>query len=152
MERKKDIFDRLMGLPKLRYFQPFYEKNREILLYILFGGLTFLVSIISFGLCNVTLHMNELVANVVSWIIAVTFAFFTNRIWVFAAPTKNVREFISQLVRFFGGRLLTLGIEEVILMLFVTMMGLNSMMIKVIAQVIVIVLNYVISKLVIFKN
>lgn len=152
MERKKDIFDRLMELPGLRLFQPFYEKNREVLLYILFGGLTFLVSIFSFALCDVALHMNELIANVVSWIVAVSFAFFTNRIWVFQAPTKTFAEFISQMAAFFGGRVITLVIEEVILLVFVTWLALNSMAVKVAAQIIVIVLNYVISKLLIFKK
>lgn len=152
MERKKDIFDRLMELPILRYFQPFYEKNREMLLYILFGGLAFLVSIFTFALFNVTFGMNELIANVVSWIITVTFAFFTNRIWVFQAPTKTVKEFVVQLGLFFGARVVTLVIEEVILLVFVTLLQMNSMVVKIVAQVVVIVMNYILSKLVIFKN
>lgn len=152
MERKKDIFDKLMELPGLRYFQPLYEKHREVLLYIFFGGLTFLVSIFTFALFNVAMGMNELIANVLSWIIAVLFAFFTNRIWVFAAPTSTFAEFVSQMAAFFGGRLVTLVIEEVILLVFITLLGFDSMVVKVAAQVIVIVLNYVISKLVIFKK
>lgn len=152
MERKKDIFDRLMELPILRYFQPFYEKNREMLLYLFFGGLAFLVSIFTFALFDVTFGMNELIANVVSWIITVTFAFFTNRIWVFQAPTETAKEFISQLVMFFGARVVTLVVEEVILLVFVTWMQFDSMVVKIVAQVVVIVLNYILSKLVIFKD
>jgi len=121
-------------------------------LYILFGGLAFLVSIFTFALFNVTLGMNELIANIVSWVITVTFAFFTNRIWVFQAPTETVKEFITQLGLFFGARVVTLVIEEVILLVFVTLLHMNSMVVKVVAQVVVIVLNYILSKLVIFKN
>ena len=152
MEKKKDIFDKIMELPVLCRFQPLYKKNKEILLYLFFGGLAFLVSISTFWLFHVMFHMNELWANVVSWLITVLFAFFTNRIWVFAAPTDTVAEFLTQLWKFFGGRAATLVIEEGILLVFITWLKMNSMAVKVAAQVIVIVLNYVISKLVIFKE
>lgn len=152
MEQKKDIFDRLMELPVLCRFQSLYEKNKEILLYLFFGGLAFLVSISTFWLFHMVLHRNELWANAASWLITVLFAFFTNRIWVFAAPTETVREFLVQLWKFFGGRVVTLVVEEGILLVFITWLGMNSMMVKIFAQVIVIVLNYVISKLVIFKE
>lgn len=152
MEQKKDIFDKIMELSVLCRFQPLYKKNKEILLYLFFGGLAFLVSISTFWLFHVMFHMNELWANVVSWLITVLFAFFTNRIWVFAAPTDTVAEFLTQLWKFFGGRAATLVIEEGILLVFITWLKMNSMAVKVAAQVIVIVLNYVISKLVIFKE
>ena len=139
-------------LPGLRILNPFYKKNKEVLLYLFFGGLTFLVSVISYAYFNVTLGINELVANIISWVLAVAFAFFTNRIWVFQAPTKTVSQFLMQLIRFFMGRVATLVVEEVILLVFITILGFNSMVVKVIAQVIVIVLNYVISKLVVFRK
>ena len=152
MEERKDIFDKIMMLPGLRILNPFYKKNKEVLLYLFFGGLTFLVSVISYAYFNVTLGINELVANIISWVLAVAFAFFTNRIWVFQAPTKTVSQFLMQLIRFFMGRVATLVVEEVILLVFITILGFNSMAVKVIAQVIVIVLNYVISKLVVFRK
>lgn len=149
---KEDIFDKIMKLPLLNIFEPFYKKNKEVLLYLFFGGLAFIVSIATYAFFNVTLGINELIANVISWVITVAFAFFTNRIWVFNSPTNGVKEFISQLISFFGGRIVTLIIEEAILLTFITWLGFPSMIIKVIAQVVVIVLNYVISKLVVFKN
>lgn len=152
MEERKDIFDKIMMLPGLRILNPFYKKNKEVLLYLFFGGLTFLVSVISYAYFNVTLGINELVANIISWVLAVAFAFFTNRIWVFQAPTETVSQFLMQLIRFFMGRVATLVVEEVILLVFITILGFNSMAVKVIAQVIVIVLNYVISKLVVFRK
>lgn len=149
---KEDIFDKIMKLPLLNIFEPFYKKNKEVLLYLFFGGLAFIVSIATYAFFNVTLGINELIANVISWVITVAFAFFTNRIWVFNSPTNGVKEFISQIISFFGGRIVTLIIEEAILLTFITWLGFPSMIIKVIAQVVVIVLNYVISKLVVFKN
>ena len=149
---KKDIFDRLFELPILNMLEPFYKKNKEILLYLFFGGLAFIVSIATYAFFNVICGLNELVANVISWIITVTFAFLTNRIWVFDSPVDTVKDFFSQLVNFFGGRIVTLVIEEAILLIFITWLEMNSMLIKVIAQVVVIVLNYVISKLWIFRK
>ena len=147
-ETKPDIFDKIMHLPGLRVFEPLYKKYKEVLLYLFFGVLTTVVSIGSYAFFNVALGINELIANVISWVLAVLFAFFTNRIWVFAAPTKTVEEFMKQLVSFAGGRVLTLVIEEIIL----TMLHFNSMLIKFIAQVVVIILNYVISKLLVFRK
>ena len=98
--REKDIFDKIMELPVLRIFNPFYKKYKEILLYLFFGGLAFIISIASYAFANIELGMNELIANVVSWILAVLFAFITNRIWVFQAPTKTTGEFIKQITSF----------------------------------------------------
>ena len=113
------VFDKLMELPILRIFNPFYKKYKEMLLYLFFGGLSFIV---------------------------------TNRVWVFQSPTDSVQAFIKQMFVFYSGRVITLVVEEAILLVFITWLGFNSMLIKVIAQVIVIVLNYVISKLVVFKE
>lgn len=150
MNRKKDIFDKLMSLPILNIFEPFYQKNKEILLYLFFGGLTFIVSIASYVFFDVIFSMNELVANVLSWILAVSFAYVTNRIWVFDASTTTMREFLKQIISFFGGRVATLVIEELILLVFVTLLQFPSVPVKVVAQIMVIVLNYIISKLFVF--
>jgi len=155
------VFDKLMELPILRIFNPFYKKYKEMLLYLFFGGLSFIVSIATYACFNVGMGINELIANILSWIITVMFAFLTNRVWVFQAPTHTITEFlptdsvqafIKQMFVFYSGRVITLVVEEAILLVFITWLGFNSMLIKVIAQVIVIVLNYVISKLVVFKE
>jgi|GEM_PF-16597 putative flippase GtrA len=150
--KDKDIFDKIMELPGLRVFNPIYVKYKEMLLYLFFGGLSFVVSIATYALFNVSFGINELIANILSWIITVMFAFLTNRIWVFNSPTNGLEEFIKQMVAFYGGRVVTLVVEEVILLVFITLLHFQSMLVKVVAQVIVIVLNYVISKLVIFNK
>lgn len=147
-----DIFDRIINLSVLGFFIPFYKKYKQVLLYLFFGGLAFVVSVVTFALFNLDFGIGELIANVLSWIITVTFAFFTNRIWVFNSPTSGIKEFLKQMSSFFGGRVITLVIEEMILLIFITWMEFPSISIKVIAQVIVIVLNYAISKLLVFKN
>lgn len=126
------------------------NKKKELIRYLFFGGLTFLVSIGIYGLFNQILGVNELFANVISWICAVSFAYVTNRLWVFSSNASGAKQIFCELLSFFGGRVVTLLIEEGILLVFITWMGFDSMLVKIVAQVIVILLNYVISKLFIF--
>ena len=147
-----NIFDKLIHTKPLRWMEPFYIKHKEALLYLFFGGLTFLISVLSFALLTDVLFLDALVSNVISWIIAVLFAFFTNRIWVFQAPTKTAGEFLSQMVSFFGGRVATLLLEELMIYVLITRLQFPNLPVKVVAQVVVIILNYVISKLFVFKK
>ena len=149
---RPDLFDRLMALPGLRLLEPFYKKHKSVLLYLFFGGLTTVISIAVFWLFRGPLGLDALVANVISWLAAVLFAFLTNRVWVFASPTKTAGEFLRQMGSFYGGRVATLLIEEAILAVFITWLGLPDMPVKIAAQVVVIVLNYFISKLFVFKK
>ena len=151
MRNKEDIFDRIMELPVLRILDPFYKKNKEILLYLFFGGLTFLVSISSYAVFNIRIGWNVLTANIASWILAVAFAYVTNRIWVFTSSADSKRGIAREVVSFVSGRIVTLVIEELILLVFVTALEMSSIPIKIVAQVVVIALNYVISKMVVFK-
>lgn len=151
-EKKEDIFDKIMKLPVLRVLNPFYQKYKEVLLYLFFGGCAFIISIGSYAIVNVKFGVNELLANIISWILAVIFAFFTNRVWVFQSSTDSAKAFGIQFASFVGGRIVTLLIEEAIIFIFITVLGFNSILIKILAQVVVIVLNYIISKFMIFKR
>lgn len=148
---KPDIFDRLMKLPGLRLFENFYKKYKMVLLYIFFGGCTTVISIVSFA-AFVGLGINELIANVLSWIFAVLFAYVTNRTWVFDSKATGVESICKEASAFFGGRLLTLGMEEVLLLVFVTWLEFDSMIVKLIAQIVVLVSNYIISKWLVFRK
>ena len=128
-----------------------WVKYREIILYFIFGFLTFLISVATYTFCSRVLSLNELIANVVSWVIAVLFAFFTNRKWVFDGGDAT-KGFWGQMASFFGGRLFTLAVEELILLVFVTWLRFDDVVVKVVAQVVVIVLNYFISKFWVFKK
>ena len=139
VEEKKDIFDKLMHLPVLNIFEPFYKKHKEVLMYLFFGGLTFFLNIALYAWLDKGLGMNALIAN-------------TNRTWVFDGQVDSAAGFLKQMASFFGGRLFTLVVEEAILAVFITWLGFNSMAVKLVAQVVVIVLNYVISKLIVFKK
>lgn len=141
----KVIFDKIMKTSV-------YKRHREVILYLFFGALTFLVSVLSFALFHLAIGMNELLANIGSWIAAVLFAFFTNRSWVFSAPAETVSEFLRQAVSFLGGRVATLFVEEAILCIFITMLRFSSMPVKIAAQIVVIVINYMLSKFIVFRK
>ena len=112
MQEKRDIFDRMMALPLLNIFEPFYKKNKEVLLYLFFGGLTFIVSIVTYAVFNVSMGINELIANVMSWVLAV-FVRVCNEpcVGISGSPTHTITEFLKQMLSFFGGRVVTLGTE-----------------------------------------
>lgn len=150
-EDKQDIFDRIMGLPGLRKLYPQYEKHKSVLLYLFFGGLTTLISIGSFILFDTGLGIPALIANVFSWILAVAFAYITNRVWVFASHTRG-KEIVKEAVSFVTGRLATLGFEEIVILVFVEQLSFNSIGVKILAQLGVLILNYVISKIFVFND
>lgn len=150
-ENRPDVFDRIMRLPGLQKYYTHYQKHKSVLLYLFFGGLTTLISIGSFIFFDSWLAIHPLLSNILSWVCAVSFAYTTNRIWVFAS-TATGKDAVQEGFSFFTGRLLTLGFEELILLVFVQLMGLNSTLIKILAQLGVLILNYVISRLFVFKK
>lgn len=129
-----------------------YLKYKEVINYLFFGGCTTLVSILTFYIFNKILGLNEHVANVISWILAVLFAFITNKKYVFESKVKDTKGLLKEIISFFGARLLTLGIEEVILFVGSNILHIDPMIVKVIGQVVVIVSNYFLSKLLVFKK
>lgn len=90
VEEKKDIFDKLMHLPVLNIFEPFYKKHKEVLMYLVFGGLTFFLNIALYA-WRIRAGMNALVANVICWVVCVLFQYFTNRTWVFDGQVDPAR-------------------------------------------------------------
>lgn len=152
MEDKKDIFDKIMSLPLLRIFEGFYKKHKSVLLYLFFGALTTFVSILSFFLAGTVLKINVHIANTISWVLAVTFAFLTNRVWVFDGKCKTKRDFFIQARDFYGGRLATYFVEELILLVFVNLLSFNQDIVKIVAQFVILVLNYIVSKFFVFRK
>ena len=102
-KKEKDIFDRIMEIGFLKKLQPFYQKNKEMLLYLFFGVLTTAVSFVTAGLSKALIEqlgfgkgVVSSASTVVSWICAVTFAYVTNRIWVFESSAEGRKEIVSE--------------------------------------------------------
>jgi len=128
----------------------------EMILYIIFGVLTTAINLVAYGLLHPLFHINAywnvLIANAIAWVLAVAFAFITNKLYVFRSKSFEPSLLRRELISFVGARLLTLGIDELGMMLLVSVMGMNDWIAKTIVNVLVIVLNYILSKLFIFKK
>lgn len=149
---EKNIFDHLITLLIPRRFQPFLAARKETLLYLFFGGLSFLLSV---GTCALFLNvffLNALTANLLSWLLTTAFVYVTNQRWVFEDKTKQGAELGRQILAFYAGRTFTLLVEEAILAVFAVYLKFPGILVKVFAQIIVILLNYIISKRLVFKK
>lgn len=133
-------------------FQPFFAAYREKLLYLFFGGISFLISVGSYAVFLRAFSLNALASNILSWILTVAFVYVTNRRWVFESEQKRGAELRRQILAFYAGRLATLFAEEAVIAVFDMYLAFPSMPVKVFAQIIVILLNYIISKKLVFKE
>lgn len=151
IEDKMNIFDKITNLKCMYILRPIYLRYKEVILYLFFGGVTFVISIASYIFLE-KIGLPILIANLFSWILAVLFAYITNRIWVFDNSATGIGNICKECLLFFSGRVATLIIEELILYVGIALMGINSMLVKVVGQIIVIVSNYFISKILVFTN
>lgn len=129
------------------------NNKKEIILYLIFGVLTTVVSLLTYYICTITfLNPNNAIeiqiANILSWITCVTFAFFTNRKYVFESKEDIKKEGI----KFYISRLSALLIDVVMIFIFVSLLKINDKIIKLVNQVIIIIFNYIASKLFVFKK
>ena len=131
-----------------------YQKYKEIILYLIFGVLTTVISLLTYyALVYTILNPDNAwqlqLANIISWIAGVLFAYVTNRKYVFESKNKNKKK---EITKFFLSRVITLLMDMVIMFVGVTVLKGNDKIIKIISQVVVIVLNYLFSKLIVFTK
>ena len=149
MAEKKDIFDRIMELPILKIFQPIYKKYKNILVYLFLGGCATIVGFVTRTLFIQVMHMNSYLGVALSWIISTTFAFFTNRTWIFE---HNDEKILLEYVKFCGGRVMTFVIDEIINGIFYVGLGWNFYVVFIFSSAVTAIVNYLISKFFVFKN
>lgn len=130
------------------------KRNREIISYLIIGVLTTIVSLISYYLLTITIlspnnPLELTIANIVSWIISVLFAYITNRKYVFQSKDKNI---LKEASKFTLSRVTTLIIDILLMFIFVSILHFNDKIIKLLVQIIIIILNYIFSKLLVFKK
>jgi putative flippase GtrA len=135
------------------------KKYKSIILYIIFGGLTTVVDwSVSFTLYYLWGDAIEATpwlihgANVIAWVAAVAFAYVTNRIWVFESKRRGFAPIVGEIAAFAGGRVFTLLLQEVLMAIFFTWLGFNEYVVKIVAAVLVVILNYFISKIFVFRK
>ena len=128
-----------------------YNKYREVLLYLLFGGLTTVVNIVTFYVVR-QLGVEMQISNIIAWIISVLFAFITNKLFVFESKNKSFLENIKECVSFFGFRVLSLFFDMGCMHILIEILKVGELISKILANILVIILNYIFSKLFIFKS
>lgn len=131
-----------------------YAKYKEIINYLIVGVLTTIVSLSTYYLLVFTIlnpknSIQLQIANIVSWIVSVAFAYVTNRKYVFESKEKNK---LKEAGMFFSARVLTLLLDMAIMFVGVTVLHLNDKIFKLISQVAITISNYLISKLFVFKK
>ena len=140
------------ALTSIKEFKIFLKKYSEVISYLIFGVLTTLINLTTFWTLSTVFNLETIAATVAAWIIAVTFAFITNKIWVFKSKTKTNQETTKEAIMFVIARLITLGIEVFLMWLMVDNFKQDKLIWKLLCNIITVILNYLFSKLIVFKE
>ena len=128
------------------------KKYKFIILYGIFGVLTTIINIVTYALCYDMFNISNVVSNIIAWVLSVLFAFITNKIWVFESKSFDFKIFIKELWNFIVCRLATGALDLSIMYVGVDLLKGPALILKIASNIIVIILNYVMSKLFVFKN
>jgi len=134
--------------------------NYEVISYAVCGIITSLINIVVFDLMFRQLSPDEalgenlaiIISNSVSWVAAVAFAYVSNRLFVFRSAFESVRKMAREVALFFGARLVSFGVDMVAVLLLINVMQVNSTVAKILSSILVLVINYIFSKVFIFKK
>lgn len=133
-----------------------YKKYKEIINYLIIGFLTTIVSLLSFYLVRLLIFTNDSqldiqISNIISWIFAVLFAFITNKKYVFESKSQGTNK-LKEMIKFYLSRVTTLLIDMGTMWILTSTLHINDKISKIIVQFIIVILNYVFSKLFVFKK
>lgn len=128
------------------------EKYRDILSYLFFGGLTTLVNFIVYTPLHRWLNLSAALSNIFAWVVAVAFAYLTNKPFVFKSHDWSAKTVVPELTKFVGCRVGSGLLETAIIALTVDILRWHDLGMKVICAVIVVILNYIGSKWIVFKK
>lgn len=172
-----DVKESLAVLKTKEGRREFCKKHKEIILYFVFGVGTTIISMVSYYLCrvifpnedsvpkwlawifNITSHLgiesNTALPVIISWFLSVTFAFLTNRVYVFNSTANTVGKFIVEALKLYASRIATLFVDLLIMFLLVDLPGIHNVIYefcaKVFSNIIVLILNYILSKIFVFR-
>lgn len=127
------------------------KKYRELLLYLVFGVLTTIVNIGTYYICK-KIGIDYQISNIIAWVCSVAFAFITNKMYVFESDKTDSKTLLKELSSFFSFRLLSLAIDMGCMYVLIEILSTNDMIAKIISNIIVVIANYIFSKLFIFKK
>ena len=140
------------GDAELEKLKELIKKYRHMILYVLFGGLTTVINMAVYALCYEVCGMSNVLSTVLAWLVVVLTAYITNKVWVFESRSFDRKTVLREMASFFGCRIATGVLDVGIMYGAVDVMGWNGTLWKLISNVIVIILNYIASKLLIFRK
>ncbi|MCI8661472.1 MAG: GtrA family protein [Lachnospiraceae bacterium] len=127
-------------------------RYKSFIMYAVFGVFTTLVNMLSYYLCFNTIGISNVPSTIIAWILAVVFAFITNKLWVFESKSFDSKILKREIPAFFGARIVTGILDVVIMYIAVDVMFWNSTVWKMISNIFIIIINYIASKLIIFQK
>ncbi len=127
-------------------------RYKELIVYVYCGGCPTLISIAVYWVCRNVFQIPVVPADVISWILSVIFAYVTNKIWVFESKSREFKVIAREVAEFFAARLFSLGVDVLFMYITVVKLNLPDMWMKITSNIIVIILNYVFSKWIIFRK
>ena len=152
LESIENFFLNILDKIKLKFLSDIYRNHLEGMRYLVFGALATAVNIGVYSIGLYGFNISNAVSNVIAWITAAVFAYLTNKYFVFDSKVNTTKELVREIISFFGCRLLTLAVDQAIMIITVDKLHLNGFLMKVIANIVVIILNFVFSKILIFKK
>lgn len=136
----------------MEFIKKMYVKYEEAIIYLVFGVLTTVVNIVVFYLLDTVFDVQYLIANLVSIIVSILFAFFTNKKYVFKSKSENFQSWMKEFVLFCSFRVLSGVFDMLSMWILVDFLTLDTNIAKIATQFIVVVLNYFFSKFFVFKR
>ena len=153
MDKLKKLKDVDWKHLKLKDIKELYIEFKEIINYVIFGGLAMVVNFVSYFIFARVYHIDEVISSGLSWFCSVLFAYVTNKIFVFDSKTNGKKEVIKECISFFLARIVSGILCDVgTFALMVDALHINDIVSKVVTQVMVVIMNYVFSKFIVFKK
>lgn len=140
-------------MEEIERIKELYNKYKEVINYLVFGVLSTIVNFISYFVFARLLSIDEVISSGLSWFCAVLFAYITNKLFVFESKTDTKASFLKEIVSFFLARIVSGALCDVgTFAVMVKVLKINDMIAKVVTQVMVVLMNYILSKLIIFRK
>ena len=137
----------------IKNLKEIYFKYKELINYLIFGGLTTIVNFICYYIFARMIGIDEVISSALSWFFSVLFAYITNKIFVFDSKTKGIKNLIRECISFFLARILSGILCDIgSFALMVKVFNINDIISKIITQVMVVIVNYIFSKFLVFKK
>ena len=128
------------------------KRYKETISYLIFGILSTIVNIATYVFFSRIIKINFIISNIIAWFVAVIFAYITNKFFVFESKNINIKFILKEITSFMSLRIVS-GLTELILMyIMINIMLINDFIVKIITNIVVVILNFIFSKLIIFKN